>query len=323
MILRNSLFLAFVILSLGACQRRIERLQGSTSSGIRFDASVPADQQELLADDFAFIETINMTGATAQDMQILGLSDLSGRSFMNWIRQGVSYIVGESFEYEQHWSVSDIAVNYPPSGPTSTNPYSGYSRMALIGLFDSHSDTSATAGEAVTIMSNFLGTVYKRGKAAGVLVNMNMAGQTVPVVSPRTGGLKVGPGLFNTYKVKNTPPTSKANRLARAVVLGHEIIHSDGRKDDVTLGHALCQQGNWKGSSANPNSSLNNEYACEKYTNGPYMVDAVLSKLAPSACTGCSNSELTFFQTMRADALSRGLSQGMRAADRTPEYVTQ
>lgn len=255
---------AFLSLFLMACGKK-----GVEVSGIRIDGSVPSEQQELLAGDIRYLESLNMTPYTANDVSVMGVSDLSGPTMVSWMRQWTSVIVGESFDYK---------------AKSNSSAYGTYAPRV------------AAASNIVTVMFNLGSYLYLAGKQSNSVYSIELDSGVRQVLSPAIGIIQIGEGLFNNSRLTFSPKTSEASRGARLGTGLHECGHSRGNGAHAGFPHSYCQSGDYAG-----------RYSCESYLNGPYGIQAMFLTNFYIQCRTCTTQELDALAGLIVDYRGRML----------------
>ncbi|MBC7690280.1 MAG: hypothetical protein H7222_00795 [Methylotenera sp.] len=272
----------------------------ASSSPFRFDASVPEEQKNQLSTDLERLRDVSLAelGLKLPDgkdllqdtVRMMGLGNLSSHELLQWISDRVQYLVGESFTL--------TAKNlYAPSQRGFV--FENRSEMPTIETVAS-SGTPAPTAPGTVVMSNLGPAVYYAGKQQDMLMGLKVAGKKVPVTSPRSGILRVGPGLFMLkYMPNQTDASAVSNSIHRLGILFHEARHSDGHGKSLGFFHAICPSGNLQG--------LN---ACDRNLNGPYQVGARMTQILTENCRlqgACSVAETEKLRVQYLDSYSRTL----------------
>lgn len=257
-------------------------------SSIKFDSSVPEDQKELLMGDLEFINNLQFSNVSQDDLNKINISELSSDSLGRFIVDRVKYIVGQDFDADNQKTILAYNFNY--------SPY-------LFASFSSPFD------RVVTVMTNSGSALYLDGKKNNTIYSIVVAEDNIPITTTRVGIIKIGEGLFNSSRTKNFSEDSVAKKLIRLGTLFHESRHSDGNGSNAGFPHTKCTSGDFAG-----------YYACESNTNGPYNLEAMLLKHFYQSCYNCSESELSAIQISASDAASR-LQYGATQKDPSPEYL--
>lgn len=292
--MKNIWIVLFIVsLSLTSCQKKNNSRGFSTKLGITLDSSVPEDERDLIDNDLSVLYNLSIQASSANDLQVIGVDSLYGPSLSSWLKTRVSFIVGETFDFQDQ---ADIA-GYRPYQPQV------FSRVQL-------EDELLAQNSLVTIMVNIGAALYRYGKNNSQVLSLDVGGKRVYIKSPRVGVIQIGQGLFSAWSVRNTPKDSLANSLIRLSVFFHEGRHSDGNGSNVTFPHAECPDGH----------SYEGNYSCDGAANGPYVIDSIMLKNLRNACTGCNNTEIQTFKMFQADAESR-LLPGSYMKDTRPEQI--
>lgn len=281
------------LLSLIGCQKKPNTRGFSTKLGITLDGSVPEEQRDLIDLDISTLYNLNLNSVSQNDLQIIGVSSFHGPEMAAWLKTRVSFIVGETFDYDSNYDVVSNQYYHPQIFAKTTQ---------IDALIEQNS--------LVTIMINLGGALYRYGKQNSEVLSLDVGGTRVYIKSPRVGVIQIGEGLFSTWSVSGTDKDSLANSLIRLSVFFHEGRHSDGNGENVTFPHAMCPSGH----------DYAGNYSCDKFTNGPYVVDSVMLRNLQNACVGCSQKEINTFRAFQADAESR-LLDGSTWNDIRPEQI--
>jgi hypothetical protein len=168
----------------------------------------------------------------------------------------------------------------------------------------------------VGIAYYYMGKGAKNPELLGYKFTSVRGNALLKITSPRVGIVKVGEGLFGiTPYIEN--PASIANAWFRIATLFHEAHHSDGNGKSLGFSHAVCPEGH----------KYFNYNACDRETNGPYAVGAILLKQARATCmaqyaanpnSGCNPKEAEVIANLMVDSVSRILP-GTTMIDPRPE----
>lgn len=263
------------------------------NAGITFDSSVPSEQARLLEQDINRLNEVQFVPASSNDLNSMGLSELSGPALTQWLGQRVRIIIGEDFP------VSDRT--YRVANPTPFTPV----------LFAEKRAFSPFA--ATTVALNRGADLYLKARNSNYSYFLDLDVGLTQIYSPRVGIMQIGEGLFTVQGFREAPINSFGNSLARNTTLVHEARHSDGNGDNVAFPHAQCPS--WMDGYAN-------EYACEGYINGPYAIQTAMMNYFRLSCTQCGQLELSGMDTSIADYRSRLLS-GAVFQDIRPEALAE
>ena len=122
----------------------------------------------------------------------------------------------------------------------------------------------------------------------------------VPITSPRTGIIQIGDGLFHDgFFREELPKDSVVRKVFRIQTFFHEARHSDGTGKSIGFLHALCP----------PGHAYAGVNACDRNSNGPYTVGALMIEQLEKACPNCSTLEKETLQMLKLDGRSRIIPQ--------------
>ncbi len=292
--LRHALLLLFGLAVLVGCGKKAECFAPATlasfgsandASDIPLDTTVPTDQQEIIKKDLALLGTLNLS-ANEKDSCTVGIKDFTGTSLVQWLKTRVRYIIGETFDYKNPKVVAQR---------DNSNPYV-YSAMAT---------NPSNLSEVVTVMTNIGSLLYLVGKQKSVAYQVTINNIPITVQSPRDGIIQIGKGMFSANQVPGSSRTSFVNSLLRLAVIMHEARHSDGHGNHAAFPHMTCDSGDYKGNAA-----------CEDNTNGPYAVQATMTRKFLEACTSCTSGEREGLLLLQADYESRLDAEALPRDDR-------
>ena len=250
---------------------------------------------------------------------IMHVTTLSPESLQTWLEARVSYVINADYDIARGLSVSNAfpfvypeadqippewvaltkqsasqlsaltkssAITAAPVQP-SGGPSSGPLPAPLI-------DSAASSDKTEVVMSNVGAALYLLGKTSPdkQLHQLAFDSQQIQITSPRTGILKIGPGLFHDFKVKLQ---NVALDIYRVSTLFHEARHSDGHGETLGFLHSKCPAG----------SDYAGLSACDGSTNGPYTVGALVMKTMKDSCVTCTPLSNKFLEIMYLDESSR------------------
>lgn len=257
------------------------------ASGFVFDASVPANQQELFSLDYSNAGRLALSAPPSETYKsYFDIPDYSGPSWARWLNDRIKYIVGEDWDWEDH-------VTYQPKS---------YQPLLSREAFEPFQ-------QIVTLMENAGSGIYRDGKKYSKLYTVSVAGQSFPVKSTRVGIVRIGEGLFTANQVSSKDYTAAVNSLLRISVFVHEARHSDGNGINAGFPHALCTQGTFAG-----------RYSCEENLNGPYSIEAILLSSFYASCTDCDTTDREALKAAAIDAFSR-IQGNAQFRDSRPERI--
>jgi hypothetical protein len=291
-----TLLLASEAWSLDSARRRLTEITGNVPLVV--DASVPPDQVEAIQGDLKVLEALNYSH-DSELAELMGVVDTSSAGLTSFLKDRVRYIVGEFYSTERNLGPSQDYLRYPNPG-------------VLPDL-----DTKPSFDSGI-LMSNLGSALYMSGKQNHVGLSFRLSdGRVVDIVSPRTGLVQIGAALFDPrYRPNMLQPKAQSNSIFRLQTYFHEARHSDGNGKSLGFPHALCPKGH----------DYENEFACDKTLNGPYIVESEIMRKTIPQCTECSVRETEILKIVLADNLNRLLKvsatgEVAKKWDPTPEFA--
>ena len=264
----------------------------SKPNNLDFSTTTPGDQRNAFNEAVSSLYLMKLSAYdynVSNLAQTMKLEDTTPAGLQTWMQARVQYIVDGNFDFDQNASLG-----------------SSYSYQEPNVLPDIFADGTLTPrvvpnddGDSQVVMSNVGTALYLQGKMSQRLVSLNIPGVgAVSMTSPRTGVLKVGPGMF--------PDVGGAHfqnimwDIYRLATLFHEARHSDGHGHSLGFVHNNCVDGDYVG-----------QPACDLSTNGPYTVGASMMKVLWSSCESnslCSPRSSEILQMLYLDQSGRTLS---------------
>lgn len=263
-----------------------------------FANDVPASQVNILKTDLRLIDTWDglMTPTQRAKLEsLLGTGVSTPDQLARWFKTRIRYILRADLATYQLGLVygRDRRVGLQEMGPT-----------------DNETDEANTGGGNIgtAIYLTTLEEQRVRSNLSYIMILINNV--WVPVLSPQTGLMRIGPALFDPmFQINHTNIRAQSNSLQRLEVLYHEARHSDGNTASGSTGfpHVVC-----------PNDgSIPKELvgipACDDSTNGAYAVGAAVLDPLIAQCrrtARCSDAELKGLEAIKLDRLSRVIRQG-------------
>lgn len=259
------------------------------AGGFSFDQSVPSKQQKYFALDFTNASRLSLSSTPGESVRSLfNIPDYSGPSWARWLNDRIHYIVGETWDWEEHTTY------------TASNSYTPILAQEIFQPFQ----------EIVTLMENTGSGIYRDGKKYSKLYTVNVAGQTFPVKTTRVGIVRIGEGLFTAGQVKSKSAESPVNTLLRIAVFVHESRHSDGNGTNTGFPHAMCTSGTYV-----------NRYSCENNLNGPYAIESLLLESFYESCSDCDSTDKQALASAALDAYNRIQQSTAQVRDDRPERI--
>jgi hypothetical protein len=276
-----------LLVTLGACGPKNNSASvcvppsSNPSNKLHFESGVPCNQAAALNEAVSSLVTLPLdssnssVGLMARTMKT---DDVTPAGLQNWMEDRVQYIINGDFKIRSHLY-------------TTNQPFS-YSEPNI--LPDAYTNSASVQGAQI-IMLNVGTEVYANGKLAKQLYIVDLPGiGYVPMPSPRTGMLAIGPGLFNSLGGAQSAVVLNIFRLG---TLFHEARHSDGHGKTLGFMHSVCP----------PGHDYAGLPACDLSTNGPYTIGAMMVKNLTNACTNCTAGDLLSLRAMYLDVANRVL----------------
>lgn len=228
------------------------------SFAIELEQSMPENQKRFLSSDFRFLERLDLkVNATLELLRLFSHSEIRTHDLTEWLDERVKVILPETWD-------SGETIAESASVPNLISENTG------LALFLSRK-TNETAG------------------------NVQLNGNAYPLLSPRSGLIRVGTAFFSPERSPSLDPDSTANSVSRLAAIFHEGRHSDGNGESLGFPHIACPDGH----------PLAERKACDGSQNGAYAVDAEVTRLFLAQCIRCTTSEKDVLRAQIADAYSR------------------
>ncbi|MBU6375504.1 MAG: hypothetical protein KGQ59_05870 [Bdellovibrionales bacterium] len=276
---------------------------------IQAEHTVPKEQIDTLRSDIDWMATLETNQTSSEMLSTLEIPNATPATMSAWLKSRVNFLLSEDFTPKFFGNVTPYLfkkfdypyldqmpeLELPPGMEGSESPSTPGTNP------QKQSDGSDQADEpekkGVVVMSNMGSGLYLGGKMSKLLLGIKIRGVgKVPVTSPRVGVIQVGEGLFSDKIFgENIPHDSVVRKVFRLTTFFHEARHSDGHGKSLGFLHALCPQGH-------PLENLN---ACDRNTNGPYTVGAVVAEHMANNCSGCSEAEREAIRLMGLESRTR------------------
>lgn len=278
-------------------------LASAKSSEILLSKSINSEYAEKIKSDLILLDGFPFKkNASSDRVRVMQLNDINSESVSRWLNTRVHSIVQESAQsffnlyLLQIISLQKNEVEYPNSDiiPFSmTNPLSNN---------ESDQTESDLSNKELTLMSNLSANIYILGKSKKELYSVKISrGQlkkpyNVKVISPRSGIIQIGDGLFDPeFTVNPENPEAISNSILRLATLFHEARHSDGNGLSLGFTHAFCPPGHdYEGSAA-----------CDENLNGPYTIGKLMLTEMSNSCEECSERDKQLFKLIVLDNANR------------------
>jgi len=274
---------------------------------IQAESAVPKEQIELLRKDFDWLATLKTETPTDEFRQVLEMNDATPANLSGWLNDRVSYLIAENFKpsllnirpyifKKFEYPASDLPeLELPPEAKTS--PVLDPNNLPE----GKPEDEAKAEPKGKVVMANLGSALYLGGKMSKLLLGIKLRGVgRIPVTSPRVGIIQVGEGLFyDGFYGESVAKDSPIRKAFRMSTFFHEARHSDGNGKSMGFLHALCP----------PGHDYENMNACDRNTNGPYTVGALMDEHLAKTCADCSEAERETIRLMGLESRSRILPE--------------
>jgi len=273
-------------------------LMASAQATILLHKDLPVDQRRSLEFDLATLDKISPKddASTAEAADKMGISGrVAGTALRAWLEERVHYIVPQDWKASRNEPKASLA-SYPNSGvfPEIEMPTKSPSNEKVVASkkLSTKQDGSAPKKSVTLVMLNIGSGLYMKGKLSNVMLSLKIDGEhSEPILSPRTGIIQIGQGLFEkSSRVEKSSAETEANSIYRLMTFFHEARHSDGNGISLGFLHAVCPEGH----------SYAGYAACDRSQNGSYRIGAVMAKVLINQCEHCS---IAAKEALRADML--------------------
>lgn len=285
---------------------------------IKYSTGVTEKQRELLTRDLARVATLRFGDASGEARRILRLRDFSGPELEDWLQTRARYIIDEKHPLNGFTLFAMAPGEYPVAGDAApaqapASPQKTQADGVPTEAFRAEGGGGTpSANEPTIVMGNMGAGLYMAGRQNKVVVGFNMLGQgLIPITSPRVGLFQVGRGLFQPLSPKWAPEVIEdfVHSMFRMDTLFHEARHSDGSTKNAArelgFAHEICP----------PGHEFAGFPACDRPSNGPYRVGALMMKGAIEGCDpDCTTRDKEILTLLYADSMSRILTPVTRAA---------
>lgn len=276
------------------------------SGTLLFEKAVPRERSVALGNAVGYLNDLpGALNASEEDKSIaelraiMGISDFTAERLRVWLQERIRYIVNENYEpQEQDLQVTPYEYPFPDEVPYSKNQdgapqlVSNAASGLLLGLLSL--EASESKQESQVGMDNLGAAIYYAGKRLRKLVHLNLGGiGWIDFSSPRTGLLRIGPGIFPDTGNSKMPP--HLLEILQLGVLFHEARHSDGHAESLSFFHTRCPL----------EHSYALQSACDAATNGPYSIGAQMMAILIKTCVGCDEKTKEALRLIQLDLADR------------------
>jgi hypothetical protein len=311
--MKSSSYLSLIVLAALSAGNQAHAFGRAQPLGaLQAESAVPKEQMDILRKDFDWLTTLKNETPTDEFRQVLELDDAGPASLSNWLNARVKYLIAENFK-PSLWNIRPYLFKkfeYPATDlPDLELPPQAKESPVIDpnNLPEGKPDDEAKPQpKGKIVMANLGSALYLGGKSAKFLLGVKLRGiGRIPVTSPRVGIIQVGEGLFyDGFYGDGVAKDSPIRKAFRMSTFFHEARHSDGNAKSMGFLHALCP----------PGHDYENLNACDRNTNGPYTVGALMDEHLAKSCAGCSEAERETIRLMGLESRSRILP----AKDGTP-----
>lgn len=284
----HSVLFSFIILLTAA-------YAGSTFA-VELEQSMPEDQRRLIESDFQKLERFDVKeSATPALLSLFGHAEIRTRDLTEWLEERVKIILPETWDSRAAMQTPVFGAQYPNSDELNLAD-----QLIDFPVNNAKSAVNSTANSEpalvpILIMENIGLKLYLTGKGSNMGLTFQINGRDRPVLSPRSGLIRIGSGLFNPSMNPSADPEAMANSVSRLASIFHEGRHSDGNGKSLGFQHVACPAGH----------PLAERSSCDSSRNGAYTVDAEINRLLLIQCTQCSTAEKDVIRAQIADSYSR------------------
>jgi len=285
---------------------------------IRAEPNVPVEQIQQLRSDFDWLANLENKSTSTELLDVMELKNASPSTLSSWLSARVRYVMAEDFQ-PSLLNVRPLffkKVHYPATPLPEIELPEGFEFGQTLSREEwSEEETAPDEAGPQIIMSNLGSALYLGGKSSNISLGLKVRGVgKVAITSPRVGVIQIGSGLFSDKLFDaSISKESPIRRTFRLETFFHEARHSDGNGKSLGFVHALCPAGH----------DYANSNACDRSTNGPYTVGAVIAEHLAVNCSHCSDQEREVMRLIALDSRSRIIpaQDGSPAAswDATPE----
>lgn len=285
---------------------------------ILLSSKIDKTQKLIIKNDLDFLQKIALEGNNSKAFNdFFATKNLDGKHLNKWLEDRVQVIVEENFlETANAQNLGPIAKANNKNGKTIANnqeienvlhELNGknlsdpkvFEELKLAGV---NSQSNADSENGHTVMSNIGTAIYYYGKQQNVTIGLEIdlddKSIVLPISSPRSGLIEIGPALFSKRFMIDTINTEAAvNKVNRLDTYLHEARHSDGNEKNGSLGflHNNCPDFH----------DLKGMPACDFNGNGPYAVGGVFSYEYAKKCTDCNEEQRAALLARAYDSFSR------------------
>ena len=293
----------------------------SVSNQMNYLSRIDRDQVNAMNESISslYLNPPNLSSGDSYQLEnIMHVTTLSPEGLQTWLEARVSYVINADYDIGRGLSVSNAfpfvypeADQIPPEWVALTKQSDSrlsplMKSSAVLPAGDTAAaqlaeqlpapllDSASSSDKTQVVMSNVGAALYLLGKTSPEkqLHQLAFDSQQIQITSPRTGILKIGPGLFHDFGVKLQ---NVALDIYRVSTLFHEARHSDGHGETLGFLHSKCPAG----------SDYEGLSACDGSTNGPYTVGALVMKTMKDSCVTCTPLSNKFLEIMYLDVSSR------------------
>jgi hypothetical protein len=253
---------------------------GSTYGGFTFSSDLSPERVRLLKDDLDFLYALPELKDSTDFLKLSGMTDLSGPNFHNWILNRIQFFVSDLIELNVLFGFTSQAYKYENQNQLpDLPPASAQNRIE----------------QNVVLADNVSSAAYLSGKLNKFLNLATINGNSVPILSPRVGIMRLSESYFDKSLQPLIDPQAPVSRIVRLSTLFHEARHSDGHGKNVTFPHVQCPEGH----------AYANEAACDRMENGSYGLEARFDKVMAKNCVDCKPGEIEVLRMLAIDNFSR------------------
>lgn len=262
---------------------------GGPLANVEFDNSVPAEQQQFIRNDLNAMGKFSYEHRSTEAIPYLGNDDVSPGALGKFLSRRIHYIIGENVDIDRVKVAAESRV-YRPNQTSNLR-------------------ASVESNNSSVVMLNAGAYLYTVGRDSNTVYDFPINSKAVRILSPLTGIVQIGAGLFDPGIMRIATNTLGATIL-RIGTYFHEGYHGNGSGAWATFGHDVCVSGSFSGQNA-----------CDNATNGPYPFGAFIEKVLLSGCKECTNADQQAVKADISDGYSRVLTNTAKYVPPQPETL--
>lgn len=241
--------------------------------GIKISKRFSKHRISKISDDLSYlVDMPKWKKLDAVEKRVLGIESHETQDIFNWLDRRVSFLIPEDLENRNQISFGRDTNLYPSFNVFPKDVNNLY-------LFTDNSSR--------TLMSNYGVSYYFLGKRISKEIKVDLSyhftglPRPMRIFSPRVGIIAIHDDFFKSHLYISKLGRSTADSILRLSYLFHEARHSDGNGESLGFYHMRCP----------PGTDYAGKPACDRASNGPYMIGAIFLKKSLEVCTDCTEEE--------------------------------